>query len=145
MTIFIKSGHDKLTAVGASFGGLFLGYLGQTFSVYTNMNLTNNSSVTFLFENLGVKPIDMIGTKFVIFFIAYILFNVFAILHMKKTKKVDVEENADLYAQELGLVPAENATTAYYTPVSTREEITYNVSENWFDDLCEWVSSIFGG
>lgn len=58
---------------------------------------------------------------------------------------VDVEENADLYAQELGLVPAENATTAYYTPVSTREEITYNVSENWFDDLCEWVSSIFGG
>ena len=58
---------------------------------------------------------------------------------------IDVEENADLYAQELGLVAAENATTAYYAPVLTREEITYNISENWFDNLCEWVSSIFGG
>ena len=43
------------------------------------------------------------------------------------------------------LVAAENATTAYYAPVLTREEITYNISENWFDNLCEWVSSIFGG
>jgi uncharacterized ion transporter superfamily protein YfcC len=98
MTIFIKSGYDKLTAVGASFGGLFLGYLGQTFSVFTNMNLTSSSSITFLFENLGVKPIDMIVTKFVIFFVAYVLFNVFAILHMKKTKNVDIEENVDMYA-----------------------------------------------
>jgi len=57
----------------------------------------------------------------------------------------DVEVNADIYAQELGLVSVENATTAYYSPVLTREEITYDISENWFDNLCEWVSSIFGG
>lgn len=58
---------------------------------------------------------------------------------------LDVEENADAYAAELGLVSTENASTAYYNPLSTREEITYNISENWFDNLCEWVSNIFGG
>ena len=57
----------------------------------------------------------------------------------------DVEQNAELYAQELGLVSATEATTAYYNPLSTREEITYEISENWFDNLCEWVSNIFGG
>lgn len=57
----------------------------------------------------------------------------------------DVEENADIYAAELGLVSTDNASTAYYNPLSTREEITYNISENWFDNLCEWVSNIFGG
>lgn len=97
MTVFLKSGYDKLTAVSAGFGGLFLGFLGQTFSTYTNVNSVSGSAVTFLFDNLSVKATDMIGIKFVIFFVGYVLFNVFAILHMRKNKNVELEENADMF------------------------------------------------
>lgn len=99
MTIFLKSGQDKLTAVGASFGGLLLGYIGQTFGTYAVMNVTSASKTPFILDHLGVAANGFIITKFIILLVAYVLFNVFAILHINKNKKVEVVEE-DLYEVE---------------------------------------------
>ena len=99
MTVFLKSGQDKLTAVAASFGGLLLGYIGQTFGTYAVMNVTSASATPFLLDYLGVAADGFIITKFIILLIAYVLFNVFAILHINKNKKVEIVEE-DLYEVE---------------------------------------------
>lgn len=99
MSVFLKSGQDKLTAFGAGFGGLFLGYLGQTFSIFANTNTVSGTTTSFLYDHLEVGPFDMIWTKLVIFLIAYVLFNVFAALHMKKKNKEVINYNeADPFA-----------------------------------------------
>lgn len=90
MTIFLKSGHDKLTALGAGFGGLFIGYLGQIVGTYGN---------DFLYQYLGVSASSDVIVKLVLFLIAFVLFNVFGILHLKKNKNVS-EEESDMFAVE---------------------------------------------
>lgn len=96
MTIFIKSGQDKLTAVSASFGGLLLGYLGQTFGTYASTNVISASATPFLLDHLGITINGFIITKFIIFLAAYVLFNLFAILHINKNKKLEIAEE-DVY------------------------------------------------
>lgn len=58
---------------------------------------------------------------------------------------VEVQENVDAYAAELGLVNTADAKTVYYEAVDTRDKVTYNIPSNWFDNVCDWFSSIFGG
>ena len=48
ITVFLKGGYDKLTAIAAGFGGLFLGYIGQITGTYGSEFLwTFNSHVYF--------------------------------------------------------------------------------------------------
>ena len=90
MTVYLKSGHDKLTALSAGFGGIFIGYLGQIVGTYGN---------DFLYQYLDVSASSDVIVKLVLFLIAFVLFNVFGILHLKKNKNVS-EEESDMFAVE---------------------------------------------
>lgn len=90
ITVFLRRGCDKVTAVAASFGGIFIGFLGQTFGTYGFKNLLESTGVTYS---------DFIWEKWAIFGIAYILYNLFAIYRMKHTKKKDYTDE-DIYCPE---------------------------------------------
>lgn len=90
VSVFLRRGCDKLTAISAAFGGIFIGYLGQTFGTYGLQNLLDATGVTYT---------DFMWQKWVLFGIAYILYTLFAILHIKHTKKKDYTE-ADMYCPE---------------------------------------------
>ena len=92
MTVFLKGGYDKLTAVAASFGGLFLGYIGQITGTYGN---------DFLYQYLQVTASADVIVKVVLFVVAYVLFNVFGISHLKNNRiEEDEDLETDLYAVE---------------------------------------------
>jgi len=90
MTVFLKGGYDKLTAVAASFGGLFLGSIGQITGTYGN---------DYLYEYLNITASSDVITKLILFVIAYALFNVFSIIHLKNNRN-DEDEETDLYVVE---------------------------------------------
>lgn len=90
VTVFLRNGYDRLTALSAGFGGLFVGILGLTFGTY---------GLSYLNSTLSLNVNDWIVTKAVIFVIAYVLYIVFAILHMNKNKKVD-ETKYDMFSTE---------------------------------------------
>lgn len=75
VTVFLRCGMDRLTALSAAFGGVFIGFIGQTFGTYGDSNLLSAL-------NLTVK--SNILYEIIVFVVTYILFNVFAISHMKK-------------------------------------------------------------
>lgn len=90
VSVFLRRGFDKLTAISAAFGGIFIGYLGQTFGTYGFQNLL---------EATGVVYTDFIWQKWVIFGMAYVLYNIFAIYHMKHIKRKD-NTDEDMYCPE---------------------------------------------
>lgn len=79
ITVFLKRGQDRLTALSAGFGGIFIGTFGLTVGTYGVGELTNAMSLTVN---------DGMWFKIVLFVIAYGLYNLFAILHMKKQAKM---------------------------------------------------------
>ena len=54
-------------------------------------------------------------------------------------------EQLDQRATELGYVDASSSNTMTYTKLETRPAQNFNVESNWFDALCDWLCSIFGG
>lgn len=90
VTVFLRNGSDRLTAINAGFGGLFLGYLGLTFGTY---------GTSYLNSTMGLTVSNWIIQKVVIFVVAYILYVLFAILHMKKKKNVN-ETKYDIFCTE---------------------------------------------
>lgn len=89
VSVFLKSGYNKLTAISAGFGGMFVGYLGLIFGSY---------GVSILNEYTGLSCTDWVWQKIVLFILAYVLFTIFSILYMKKHKKNDV--SSDPYCTE---------------------------------------------
>lgn len=59
--------------------------------------------------------------------------------------------NADNYeellekATEMGFVQVDGSNSFQYTELETRPAQNINIQSNWFNDLCEWLSGIFGG
>lgn len=90
ISVFLRNGKDRLTAIAASFGGILVGFVGATFSTY---------AYDYIGESTGLVINSLIGLKFIVYFLSLILFNVFAILHMRKTKVVDDTEY-DLFLPE---------------------------------------------
>lgn len=80
ISVFLRTGQDRVTALNAGFGGMFIGFLGLTFGTY-GVNYLNDAT------GLGIE--EMLFTKIILFIIAYVLYNVFAILYMKKHKDSD--------------------------------------------------------
>lgn len=78
ITIFLRRGCDRLTALSAAFGGLFIGMFGQTFGTY---------AYSYLLESTSMTVKDGILFKIIMFVIAYVLYNFFAIMHMSKHAK----------------------------------------------------------
>ena len=91
VTVFLKAGKDKLTATSAGFGGLFIGIIGKTFSTY---------GVTTLIDTFELTVTTNIVYKVILFILAYGLYNLFAILHMKKIGSVD-HTKYDAYCTEV--------------------------------------------
>lgn len=87
VSVFLRNGYDKITALSAGFGGMFIGYLGLTFGTCESI---------YLYESTGVGVTEWIWVKIAIFAVTYILFNLFAILHMKKHNHVD-ETDEDMF------------------------------------------------
>lgn len=90
VTVFLKNKQDRITAFNASFGGILIGFMGITFGMY---------SMDYLKEATSLEPSFLIALKWIIYFATLVLYNVFAILHMNKTKPVDDTEY-DLFATE---------------------------------------------
>ena len=90
ITVFLRNGKDRLTALAASFGGILIGFVGAMFSMY---------AYDYVKDVTNLEINSLIGLKVAFYLIALVLFNVFAILHMKKTKKVDDTEY-DLFLTE---------------------------------------------
>ena len=59
--------------------------------------------------------------------------------------------NADNYeelakrAEELGFIDANDATSHTYELLETRPAQNFKIDTNWFDQLCDWLSGVFGG
>ena len=84
VSVFLRNGYDKITALSAGFGGIFIGYLGLTFGLGESQ---------YLYESTGVDILDWMWVKVVLFIAAYVLFTLFAILHMRKNNEVDETED----------------------------------------------------
>ncbi len=54
-------------------------------------------------------------------------------------------EELNRRAIELGYVDASMSNTQTYTELETRPAQNFSVESNWFDSLCDWLSSVFGG
>jgi uncharacterized ion transporter superfamily protein YfcC len=80
VTSFLKAKKDRLTALSAGFGGLFIGLIGKTFGTF---------GVGELLTGLKTTPSDLIVYKLILFVLAYGLYNLFAVMHMRKTGDVD--------------------------------------------------------
>ena len=75
VTIFLKRGKDKISALCAAMGGIFIGTFGLTVGTY---------GVGELITAMGLTVKDGLVFKIISFVIAYGLFNTFAILRMQK-------------------------------------------------------------
>ena len=59
--------------------------------------------------------------------------------------------NADNYeelakrAEELGFIDANDAPSHTYELLETRPAQNFKIETNWFDQLCDWLSGVFGG
>lgn len=53
--------------------------------------------------------------------------------------------DGDARARELGYVGVSDANNVTYSELETRPAQNFEVESNWFDALCDWFSSIFGG
>lgn len=91
VSVFLRSKCDRLTAISAAFGGLFIGFIGQTVGTYAFVDL---------YDATGVGYTDFLWQKIVIFILTYVLYNFFAIRHMNKVGKKDAT-NKDIYCPEI--------------------------------------------
>lgn len=80
ITVFLKRGKDKITAINAAFGGIVIGLIGQTVGTF---------GLGQIMDATDIATSDGIVAKAVVLVVAYVLFNLFAILHMKKQKLVN--------------------------------------------------------
>lgn len=90
VTSFLKAKKDRLTALSAGFGGLFIGLIGKTFGTF---------GVDSLLTGLEVAAGALIGYKILLFVVAYGLYNLFAVLHMRRIGDVD-DTKYDVYCTE---------------------------------------------
>ena len=48
-------------------------------------------------------------------------------------------------AEEMGFVQADTTNSNNYTKLETRSAQNFTVETNWFDQVCNWISGVFGG
>ena len=91
ITVYLKAGRDRITSIYAAFGGMFIGTAG----VMLGTNGMGNLGVS-----LGLEINQGILYKVVFFVASYILFNLFAWLHIKKQNKLVDSTKYDLFNPE---------------------------------------------
>lgn len=118
ITVFLKRGKDKLTAASAGLGGYFIGLIGQTVGTYGLVQFS---------DLVGITVKDGIGAKIAMFVVAYILFNLFAILHMKKNNKLVNDTKSDPFTTEK-LDESNKAKKTHVWPIAVIFIVTFIVS-----------------
>lgn len=78
VSAFLKCGKNRLTAISAATGGMFVGLIGTTFGTFGQYYWTYYTSV---------EVTSYIWIKVLIFVIAYALYVLFALLYMNKHRK----------------------------------------------------------
>ncbi len=91
VTILLKAGNDRITAIATALGGFFIGVAGMTFGTY---------GVKYLITAFSLKYVQGIGFKIALFVISYILYNLFVILHLNKQYKRVDETEYDMFNTE---------------------------------------------
>ena len=91
ITVFLKRGKDRLTALSAAFGGIFIGLFGQMLGTY---------GVGEILRLMGLTVKDGIGFKIAMFVLAYGLYNLFAILHIRNQEDVVNHTKYDMFLTE---------------------------------------------
>lgn len=91
VTVLLGDGKDRLTALATAFGGIFVGFMAQTFGTYGMM---------YLNRSLLVNYYDSLLLKFILLALIYALYIVFLILHMNRYKKPVDEIKYDMFATE---------------------------------------------
>ena len=99
ITVLLNAKFDKKTAFAVTFGSVFVGIIGATYGT-EGLNYFNY----YLTKYAGVKAeaIDYVSTRFIVLIVAYVIFNIFNIIHIKKMlvdKKVD-DVKEDTFAVE---------------------------------------------
>lgn len=99
ITVLLNAKLDKKTAFVATFGSIFVGLMGATYGseglYYFNYYLTN-------YAQAKVTAFDDTSVRFIILLVAYVIFNVFNVMHIKKVladKKID-DTKEDTFAVE---------------------------------------------
>lgn len=90
ISVLLKANYDKFTAFSATFGSMFVGLLGATYSHY---------NFDYIYSYLGLDLITGIWTRVLIFAVAFILLMLITVMHMNKKKKKS-EEIVDMYEVE---------------------------------------------
>ncbi len=94
ISVFLRNGCKKLTAISAAFGGLFIGTIGLTVGTY------GMESINSLLDTLPQPVSLLLPLRITIFIAAYILFNLFAIIYMNKYKKSPDGGKYDIFCPE---------------------------------------------
>ena len=92
ISVFLRCKKDRIIATSAGIGGILIGLVGSTFGTYGVSNFINS---------LSLKYTQGIGYKIAIFVVAYILYNLFAILYINKQYKDVDETEYDLFLPEV--------------------------------------------
>ncbi len=91
VTVFLKTGHSRVSAISAALGGIFIGMIGNTFGSF---------GVSNMLTQLGLTYKKGLGYKIALFAIAYIIYNLFGIMHINKEYKEVNENNYNPYNTE---------------------------------------------
>ncbi len=95
VSIFLRNGAKKLTALSAAFGGMFIGMIGQTVGTF------GVEAFNELFSSLPDPVSKLMVIRILLFAAAYILFNTFAIMYMNKFKKSADGTKYDMFSPEV--------------------------------------------
>jgi uncharacterized ion transporter superfamily protein YfcC len=91
ITVYLKAGRDRITSILAAFGGMFIGTAGT---------LLGTNGMGRLGFSLGLEINEGILYKVVFFIASYVLYNLFAWLHIKKQTKLVDSTKYDLFNTE---------------------------------------------
>ncbi len=89
VSIILKMGYDKLTALLSTIGAIFVGMIGSTFGYYINYVIN---------QTLSLELMDNLNYKLVLFIVSTTLLIVYVLNHIKgtkKNKKANAEEITD--------------------------------------------------
>lgn len=87
ISIILKMGYDKVTALLSTIGAIFVGMIGSTFGYYINFVIN---------QTLNLKLMDNLNYKLVLFIVSTVLLIIYVLEHMKKIKKGKKVNNEEI-------------------------------------------------
>lgn len=86
VSIILKMGYDKFTALLSTIGAIFVGMIGSTFGYYINYVIN---------QTVGLKTMDNLNYKLILLIVSTTLLIMYVFAHNKKLKKPKKEVNKE--------------------------------------------------